>query len=209
MPSPNPALCARLRGCGITSGTAAETPASRDMAKSRGGAGAGAAARRKARRAASATALAATAAGTAATAATAAASATAPAATAVATAATAVTQGACCITRSDGRRMLKRAAGVLAPESEASSGQRRRARGRANWALRCQFRVTQEMAGFLSFNVLDEYLARSDGDPYYKKVWIFVDYVKVIRLNNGYAISVSCNAIRDVLHIMRITLEDI
>ena len=61
--------------------------------------------------------------------------------------------------------MLKRAAGVLAPESEASSGQRRRARGRANWALRCKFQVTKEMAGFLSFNVLDEYLARSDGEP--------------------------------------------
>ena len=63
----------------------------------------------------------------------------------------------------DGRRMLKRAAGVLAPESEASSGQRRRARGRAKWALRCRFRVTREMAGFLSFEVLDAYLARNDG----------------------------------------------
>jgi hypothetical protein len=59
---------------------------------------------------------------------------------------------------SDGRRMMRRAAGVLAPESAASAGEQRRARGRARRALEHRFRVTKALAGYLSFKVLDAYL---------------------------------------------------
>jgi hypothetical protein len=59
---------------------------------------------------------------------------------------------------SDGRRMMRRAAGVLAPESAASAGEQRRARGRARCALEHRFRVTKALAGYLSFKVLDAYL---------------------------------------------------
>jgi hypothetical protein len=62
------------------------------------------------------------------------------------------------MSNSDGRRMLRRAAGVLAPESAASAGEQRRARGRARRALEHRFRVTKALAGYLSFKVLDAYL---------------------------------------------------